>query len=101
VQVQNVRPCSVSFTDSEGMTHTVEVSASTVYEAGALAIAEFGRCRFTPDPPGPASRLTVMVKAPATSHEVRVSKIESWLQSGGKSPNEQAMKVRLRGVLGL
>jgi hypothetical protein len=42
----------------------------------------------------------VTVKAPATSHEVRLSKIEAWLQSGGKSPNETAMKNRLRELLG-
>jgi hypothetical protein len=65
-----------------------------------LAIVEFRRCGFTDHAPGTATRLTVTVKAPATSHEVRLSKIEAWLQSGGKSPNEQALKVRLREVLG-
>jgi len=49
---------------------------------------------------GPATRLTVAVKAPATSHEVRLSKIEAWLHSVGRSPNEKAMKVRLRELLG-
>jgi hypothetical protein len=44
----------------------------------------------------PGNHVTVTVKAPATSHEVRLSKIEAWLQSGGRSPNEQALKVRLR-----
>ena len=29
-----------------------------------------------------------------------VSKIEAWHESGGRSPNEQAMKVRLRELLG-
>ncbi len=45
-------------------------------------------------------RLTVTVKTPATSHQVRLSKIEAWLESGGRSPNEQALKVRLRELLG-
>jgi hypothetical protein len=40
------------------------------------------------------------VNTPATSHEARLSKIEAWLQSGGQSPNEQALKVRLRELLG-
>ena len=31
---------------------------------------------------------------------VRVSKVEAWLQSGGRNPNEQALKVRLREWLG-
>ena len=38
-------------------------------------------------------------KAPATSHEVQWGKIETWLQSAGK-PNEQAMRGRLRELLG-
>ena len=95
------RTCLVSFTDSEGVHHAVEVSASTLYEAAALAIAEFRRCGFTANAPGRATRLTVTVKVPATSHEVRVSKIEAWIQSGGKSPAEQALKVRLREAVGL
>jgi hypothetical protein len=45
------------------------------------------------------SALTVTVKTPATSHEVRLSKIEAWLESGGRSPSEQAMKVRLKELL--
>jgi hypothetical protein len=47
---------------------------------------------------GPATRLTVTVKAPATSHEVHWGKVETWLQSAGK-PNEQALKGRLRELL--
>jgi serine/threonine protein kinase len=69
-------------------------------QEAALAIGEFRRCGFAANAPGPATRLTVTVKTPATSHEVRISKIEAWPQSGGRSPNEQAMKVRLRELLG-
>ena len=47
---------------------------------------------------GPATRLTVTVKMPTTSHEVQWNKIEAWLQSAGK-PNEQGMKGRLREML--
>ena len=92
------RTCIVSFADSEGIRHSVEVTASTLYEAAALAIAEFRRCGFTANAPGPATRLTVVVKIPATSHEVQWGKIEAWLQSAGK-PNEQGIKGRLRELL--
>jgi pectin methylesterase-like acyl-CoA thioesterase len=34
-------------------------------------MAEFRRCGFTENAPGPETRLTVTVKAPATSHEVQ------------------------------
>jgi hypothetical protein len=97
--VTTARTCLVAFTDSENIRHSVQVNATTLYEAAALAIAEFRRCGFTANAPGPATRLTVKVTTPATSHEVQVSKVEAWLQSAGK-PNEQVMKARLRELLG-
>ena len=63
---------------------------------GLLDINEFRRCGFTSNAPGPATRFTVAVKIPATSHEVQWGKV--WLQSSGK-PNEQGMKGRLRELL--
>jgi hypothetical protein len=51
--------------------------------------------------PGPATLLTVAVDAPSTLHDLPMRKLTSWLQTGGKSPNEQAAKVRLRDLLSL
>lgn len=98
--VPNVRKCRVSFTDTEGVTHIVEVAASSLYEAAALALAEFRRCGFADAEAGPATRLTVAVEAPSTTHELTVRKLSAWLDGGGKSPSEQAVKVRLRELLG-
>jgi hypothetical protein len=36
----------------------------------------------------------------AETHEVRISHLGAWLASQGKTPREQALKVKLRGVLG-
>jgi len=98
VLVPAARICQVLFTDSENIRHSVEVTANTLYEAAVLAMAEFRRSGFTVNAPGPATRLTVTVKMPTTSHEVQWGKIEAWLQSAGR-PNEQGMKGRLREVL--
>jgi hypothetical protein len=97
--VPTARTCLVSFTDTNGIRHAVEVAAVTLYEAAVLAMAEFRRCGFTTDAPGPATRLTVTVKTPGTTHEIQWGKIETWLQSGGRSPNEQAAKTRLSELL--
>ena len=43
ILVQQYRICSVSFTDPLGVTHSVEVSASTLYEAAVLAVVAFRR----------------------------------------------------------
>ena len=55
--VPNVRKCRVAFVDSEGIAHSVEVAACSLYEAAALAVAEFRRCGFADAMPGPATDL--------------------------------------------
>jgi len=96
--VPTARTCLVSFTDSENIRHCVEVTAGTRYEAAVMAIAQFRKCGFTADAPGPATRLTVAVKMPRATHEVQWGKVETGIQSAGK-PNEQTMKSRLRELL--
>src|SRR5262249_61535111 len=94
------RQCRVSFPDSEGITHCAEMTAETLYEAAVLALAEFERCGFTDAHTGPATRLTIAVLAPSTSHEISVGRVRAWLDSNGRSPAQQALKTRLREVLG-
>lgn len=64
----NVRACLVSFTDSEGL-EQVEVAAGSLFEAAALAIAEFKRC-VADGCAARATRLSVIVKAPTTRHDM-------------------------------
>ena len=90
------RRCTVSFTDSTGVTHAVEVSAATLFEAAALAVAEFRRCGFADATVGAGTSFAVTVQPPATTHTLRMSRLEAWLNSSGKSPAEQALKARLR-----
>jgi hypothetical protein len=40
------RACAVSFTDSEGVQHSVQVSAASLYEAAAEALAAFRQGSF-------------------------------------------------------
>jgi hypothetical protein len=67
----NARTCVVSFVDSGGIRHSVEVAAESLYEAAALAVREFRRHPWTDGmEPGAVTRFAVSVKAPATTHEV-------------------------------
>ena len=91
--------CRVSFTDGADVTHTVTVSASSLYEAAARGIAEFKRSGFAFTNIGPATRLSISVEPPATRHELSVAKLQSWLDTNGKTPREQAVKVTLRQLL--
>jgi len=82
------------------MTHTVSVSASSMYEAAALALSEFKKSGFALAEVGPATRLRVDVQPPSTTHELTVRTLQTWLDTNGKTPREQAVKVTLRQLLG-
>jgi hypothetical protein len=97
--VPTARSCSVSFTDSEGITHAVEITASTLFEAAVVAMAEFRKHGFADTTFGPATTLNVRVKAPEAAHVVSVGKVKSWLDGVGKSPAEQIEKNRLKYLL--
>src|SRR5258708_2919587 len=46
-EVGNARTCVVSFVDSTGIRHSIEVAAESLYEAAALAVKEFRRHPWT------------------------------------------------------
>ena len=87
--------CLVSFLDTEGLRHTVEVDADSLYEAAVRAMRVFTRneCR-----PGPASRLDVEVCSSVT-HSLTVKKLYDWLNGGASSPREALKKKELRDLL--
>jgi hypothetical protein len=70
---------------------------ANIYVTG---VAEYKRTSFARTDPGLATKLTVAVEAPTTSHELPVAKLQAWLDTNGKTPREQAVKVTLRQILG-
>jgi len=84
---------------SGGFTHSVDVCASTLYEAAVLAVASFRRAGLFDVHVGTGTRLRVTVKQPEAVHEVQFGKLQEWLNGGARSPNESLVKARLRAVL--
>jgi len=87
--------CIVSFVDTEGLRHAVEVEADSLFEAAALAVRTFKQHDCTP---GELSKLEVEIRSSIT-HTVTLKKIRSWLQGGAKTPKEAVIKERLRALL--
>jgi len=87
--------CIVSFVDTEGIRHTVEVEAESLFEAAVLAMKIFKQhdCE-----PGPITKLEVEIRSTVT-HTVTPKRIHEWLMGGAKSPKEAVMKVKLRTLL--
>ena len=67
--------CLVSFTDTNNIRHTVEVFASTLYEAATLAMTEFRRSGFTENAPGVATRVMLAIKQPSTTCEAQWARL--------------------------
>jgi hypothetical protein len=93
------RVCTVSFADPSGIVHSVDVAAETLFEAAALAIKEFRAAGIADAVPGPATALTVAVKAPAMQHTVTVGQLRLWIDGVARSPKERVIKDRLREIV--
>ncbi len=92
-----VRTCRVTCRDTQGVDHTVQVTAQSLYEAVAQALRVFREDDWSEDPNrGPAS-VVVTINQPQVEHRVRIKDFENWLESAGKSPAEMALKSRFAG----
>jgi hypothetical protein len=89
----------VTCRDAQGVEHTVQVSAQSLYEAVAEALRVFRENDWAEAPErGPAS-VVVTIKQPEVEHRVRIRDFENWLASAGRSPAEMALKTRMRDIL--
>jgi len=94
-----IKSCRVICTDANGVDHSVEVTAGTLYEAVAQALRLFRDDDWTNDVQRIPSTVTVRVKQPEMEHRVRTRDFEAWLNAGSKIPAEMALKNRLRELL--
>jgi hypothetical protein len=72
--------CRVSFEDTDGITHSSHVQAESVYEAVALAVAQFRDDPMVPHP-APATEFTVSIERPSVEHRIRLSQITKWAEN--------------------
>ncbi len=91
-----VRKCKVSVADLEGIEHTVEVTAATLSEAMAAALATFREDEWVGQIGNGLTTVSVTVQQPAVQRQVRVKDFLMWLQKKGGSPAEVALKKPLR-----
>ena len=90
------RTCTVSLTGPDGIRHSVNVQAETLYEAVVLAVRSFREHEWAP---GAASHLEVEARSPGVTHTLTMAKVQAWLASSAKSPSDKIMKERLKGLL--
>ena len=95
-----LRTCKVSVADLEGVEHTVEVTADTLFEAIAAALAALREDDWVGQIGNGLTTVSVTVEQPAVQHQVRVKDFLAWLKRKGGSPAEVMLRKKLEKMLG-
>lgn len=74
-----VRPCRITIRDIDGMTYSVEVTAATLFEAVAHALAAVRSDEWVASIPSGLNSVSVSVANVRVDHEVRMADFEKWL----------------------
>jgi hypothetical protein len=97
----SVRSCKVTIRDMEGVSHTVEVTAGSLYEAVALGMAAIRTDEWVTGIAQGLNPVTVQVTNVPVRHEVRLMDFTKWLERDGGSPREITDRKRIRSILGI
>src|SRR5712671_4933329 len=94
-----MRSCRVTIQDLDGVSHTVEVTAATLYEAVAQGLAAIRGNEWVA---GVAQALTVRVAVSdvRVEHEVKLGDFTKWLERAGGSPRDVIQRGKVREILG-
>lgn len=94
-----LRACQVCCRDLAGTDHTVEVTAETLYEAVAQALAILQKDTWADEIGNGLTELKVRVRQPAVEHRVRMKDFWRWMDTQGKTPAECSLKRRLSEII--
>jgi hypothetical protein len=96
-----VRSCRVTIRDIDGISHTVEVTAASLYEAVAQGLAALRRHDWVAGIPQGPHVVKVSVANVRVDHEVKMADFQRWLEKSGGSPREVIDRQRIRAILGM
>ena len=89
-----VRTCRVVATGLDGIRHSVDVQASSLFEAAATALGLFRQQGWATDALTPTTVLRVEVLTPSIVHEVPLKALDQWIRSPSASPRESMAKQK-------
>jgi hypothetical protein len=95
-----LRTCTVAVKDIRDVEHSIEVTAETLYEAIATALAALQQDNWVGEIGQGFATVTVLVQQPPVKHEVKIKDFVSWLGRQGRSPAEVILKQKLEKILG-
>jgi len=96
-----LRSCRVTIHDMDGVSHTVDVTAGTLYEAVAQGLAAIRRNEWVAGIAQGLNVVKVSVADVRVEHEVKLMDFTKWLDRTGGSPREISDRQRIRSILGM
>jgi hypothetical protein len=97
----SVKSCRVTIRDVEGVEHSVQVTATTLYEAVALALRSVRGKEWVSGLAEGNNMVRVTVTDTPVEHSVRLQDFNTWLKGEGGTPRDRAGRYRIREILGL
>lgn len=85
----------------DGVEHTVQVTASSLYEAVALGLASFRAEEWVGETPEGLHPVKVCVTTVPVEHAVKIGDFKKWLERKGGSPRDVIDRQRIRDILQL
>jgi len=96
-----LRSCRVTVSDLSGLIHTVEVTASTLYEAVALGLMAIREQEWTAEIAEGLNTVDVTVSTVSVTHSVKMQDFKKWLNRNGGKPKDITQRNHVRRILGL
>src|SRR5258708_34197653 len=93
------RSCRVTIQDLDGVAHSVEGTASTLYEAVAQGLAALRGHEWVAGV-SEARAVKVSVADVRVEHEVKLGDFTKWVERKGGSPREVIQRGKIREMLG-
>jgi hypothetical protein len=99
--VMPVRSCRVTIKDMDGVKHTVEVTAETLYEAVALGLVALRGNDWVMGISQGLNTVQVSVVDIPIEHSVKIKDFNDWLERRTGAPSEISKRSRIKALLGL
>jgi hypothetical protein len=96
-----VRACRVTIKDMEGVSHTADVTAETLYEAVALGLVALRGKDWVSGIAEGFNVVQVSVTDIPVKHSVTLKDFNAWLGRAGRVPKEITSRQRVKKILGL
>jgi hypothetical protein len=94
-----VRTCRVSVADIAGVEHSTEVTAASLYEAVAAALASLRKDDWVGEIGRGLTTVKIEVLQPPVTHEVRMKDFQAWLERKSGSPADMVLRDKCAKML--